>query len=150
MKSIKLFLILFIVPLILSDEDSFSIDPFIERLRIEGRLDIIIFIKQSFGKDVAIISCEELNPNNSSNCKRLVLDYIPDFGEVIFTRNLSFDPKKLSLVSIKAEIKETIKAFLNKKFPIEESSLKADNIVSKIKMGALFEIIKKIINKNKN
>ena len=45
MKSIKLFLILFIVPFILSDEDSFSIEPFIERLRNEGLLEIIILIK---------------------------------------------------------------------------------------------------------
>ena len=61
-----------------------------------------------------------------------------------------FDSKKLSPESIKSIIKEAIKKILKKKFPIEESSLIADNIVSKIKMHALFEIIKKIINKNKN
>ena len=150
MKSIKLFLILFIIPLILSDEDSFSIDPFIERLRNEGLLDIIILIKRSFGQDVAIISCEELNQNNSVNCKRLVLEYIPDYGDdEIISRGYLFESEKPSPESIKSKIKGTLKTILNKKFPIEESSLIADNIISKINMTVLFEIIKKIISKNK-
>ena len=157
MKSIKLFLILFIVPFILSDEDSFSINSFIERLRIEGLLDIIISIKQFFGQDIAIISCEELNPNNSGNCKKLVLEYIPDYPDYPdywddgkIRRAFLSVSEKLSPEIIKSKIKEQIKIILNKKFPIEESSLKADNIVSKIKIPALFEIIKKIISKNKN
>ena len=151
MKSIKLFLILFIVPLILSDEDGFSINPFIERLKNEGLFDIIVTIKQSFGQDLALISCEELNKNNCGNCKRLVLDYIPDYyDDEIITRDLLSDPKKLSPESIKSKIKEIIKKILNHKFPIEESSLIADNIVSKIKISVLFEIIKKIIGENKN
>ena len=142
MKSIKLFLILFIVPLILSEEDSFSINPFIKRLRDEGLLDIIISIKKIYGKDVAIIACEELNINNSGNCQRLVLDYIPDYE--IITRG------PLKPESIKSEIKETIKEILKKKFPFEESNLIADNIVSKITISDLFEIIKNILTKNKN
>ena len=145
MKSINLFLILFIIPLILSDEkilESFTINPFIEELKNEGLLDIIVSIKQYFGQDIAIISCEELNPNNSGNCKRLVLDYIPDY------RTLPPDFEELSPESIKSEIKEIIKKILNKKFTIEESSLITDNIVSKINMSVLFEIIKKIMSKN--
>ena len=47
-------------------------------------------------------------------------------------------------------MKETIKEILKEKFPIEESSLIADNIVSKISTSLLFEMIKNIINKNKN
>ena len=151
MKSIKLFLILFIVPLILSDEDSFSINPFIEGLKNEGLFDIIASIKLYFGQDVAIISCEELYPNNSGNCKRLVLEYIPDYGDdEIFSRVLPSDSEKLSPELIKSKIKETIKNYLNGRFTIEESSLITDNIVRKINMSILFEIIKKIINKNKN
>ena len=146
MKSIKLFLILFIVPLILSDEDSFTINPFIEELKNEGLFDIIASIKQYFGQDVAIISCEELYPNNSGNCKRLVLDYIPDYE--INRRTLLPGSEKLSPELIKSKIKETIKNILNKKFTIEESSLITDNIVSKINLSVLFEIIKKIISKN--
>ena len=143
MKSIKLFLILFIVPLILSDEDSFSINPFIERLKNEGLFDIIASIKQSFGQDVAIISCEELNPNNSGNCKRLVLDYIPDYvSDEIIRILLPSDSKKLSLEPIESKIKKIIKTILNKIFPIEESSLIADNIVSKINMPAFLEFLK--------
>ena len=150
MKSIKLFLILFIIPLILSDEDSFSINPFIERLRNGGLFDIIKSIKKSFGQDVAIISCEELNKNYSNNCKRLVLEYMPDYGEYeIITRGLLPDSMKLSPESIKSEIKEIIKTILNKKFDIEESSLIADNIINKIKISVFYEIIKKIISKNK-
>ena len=154
MKSIKLFLILFIVPLILSDEDCFSIDTFIKRLRNEGLFDIIASIKRSFGQDVAIISCEELNPNNCGHCKRLVLDYIPDYPDYwddeIIRRAFPSVSEKSSPEIIKSKIKEQIKIILNKKFTIEESSLKADNIVSKIKIPVLFEIIKKIISKNKN
>ena len=150
MKSIKLFLILFIIPLILSDEDSFSINPFIERLRNEVFFDIIKSIKKSFGQDVAIISCEELNKNYSNNCKRLVLEYMPDYGEYeIITRGLLPASMKLSPELIKSEIKEIIKTILNKKFDIEESSLIADNIINKIKISVFYEIIKKIISKNK-
>ena len=86
MKSIKLFLILFIVPLILSDEDSFSINPFIERLRNEGLLEIIKLIKFNYGQDIAIISCEELKKNICGNCRRLVLEYIPDYNHKENTR----------------------------------------------------------------
>ena len=132
MKSIKLFIILFIVPLILSDEDNFSIDPFIEELKNEGLFNIIASIKQYFGQDIAIISCEELYPNNSGNCKRLVLDYIPDYR-----RALPPDFEELSPESIKSEIKETIKNILNEKFTIEESSQIVHNIVSKINMSVL-------------
>ena len=139
MKSIKLFLILFIVPLILSEEDSYSINPFIERLRDEGLLDIIIAIKKIYGKDVAIIACEELNINNSGNCQRLVLEYIPDYE--IDTRG------HLIPESLKSEIKETIKEILKNKFSFEESNLIADNIVSKITIAELFEIIKNITTK---
>ena len=146
MKSINLFLILFIIPLILSDEDSFSINTFIEELKNEGLLDIIVSIKQYFGQDIATISCEELNPNNSGNCKRLVLDYIPDYE--INRRVLPTDFEELSPELIKSEIKETIKNILNEKFTIEESSLITDNIFSKINMSVLFEIIKKIMSKN--
>ena len=142
MKSIKLFLILFIVPLILSDEDSFSINPFIEYLKNEGLFDIIISIKQTFGQDIAIISCEELNPNNCGNCKRLVLEYIPDYDKII--RRYS---NKLRRESIKSIIKETIKEILKTKFTKEESSQIADNIVSKIN---ILEFIKKISIKIKN
>mgnify|MGYP006873229148 CR=1 FL=1 len=77
MKSISLFLILFIVPIAISNLDKFSIDPFINNLKNEGLYDLISSIKDNYGEDVAIISCEELNKNHSGNCRTLVKDYIP-------------------------------------------------------------------------
>ena len=146
MNSIKLFLILFIVPFILSDEDSFSINPFIERLKNEGLLGIIELIKFDYGQDVAIISCEELKKNISGNCKRLVLEYIPNYDNKAITRGLPSTFMKLSLRNIKSWIKNKIMHYLEGKFSFNESNALADNILNKINRT----ISKKIIKKYKN
>ena len=62
MKSITLFLILFITPFsTMINLDDYSINTFIDRLKKEGLFDLIFQIKKAYGQDVAIISCEELN-----------------------------------------------------------------------------------------
>ena len=94
MNSITLFLILFIVPLTISDNDSFSIYSFIGRLKREGLFNIIDSIKKAYGQDVAIISCEELNKNSCGNCKKLVLEYIPNYNTKSTTKVFRI-PKKL-------------------------------------------------------
>ena len=144
MKSIKLFLILFIVPLILSDEDSFSIDPFKERLEKEGLLKIIESIKDTYGQDVAIISCEELKRNVCGNCKRLVLEYMPVNKMRAFTRGLPPTIMKISVKEIKSKIKERITSFLKEKFSLEESNSISDNIMKKINLIIIFKIFNKI------
>jgi len=60
--------------------DDFSIDIFKERMKSEGLFDLIKSIKEAYGQDVAIISCEELNKNNCGNCKKLVTNYMPDIN----------------------------------------------------------------------
>ena len=145
MKSFKLFLILFIVPLILSNDDSFSINPFIEELRKEGLLKIIELIKISYGPDIAIISCEELKKNNCGNCKRLVLEYIPVYNYKAFTRSLSPIYMKQSEDEIKLKMKEKIKVILEENLSFEESNLISDNILNKINITIIDKILKKDI-----
>ena len=79
MKLISLFLLLFLLISINSESslDAYSIDLFINDLQNNGLLEIIQSIKEVYGQDVAIISCEELNPNRNGNCKKLVIDYLP-------------------------------------------------------------------------
>ena len=76
--------ILFLIPfLILSikteiDLDSYSIQIFKDYIKDKGFFEIIESIKMVYGQDIAIISCEELNKNNEGNCKRLVIEYMPE------------------------------------------------------------------------
>ena len=42
----------------------------------EGLFEVIESIKEKYGQDVAIISCEELNGSLKGNCKRLVVEYM--------------------------------------------------------------------------
>ncbi len=71
MKSITLFLIILITPSItMSKFDDYSINTFKDRMQKEGLFDIILSIKEAYGQNVAIISCEELNENNCGNSKK--------------------------------------------------------------------------------
>ena len=80
MKSIAFSLILFIAILTVSKSnlEEYSINTFIFKLKSEKFFDIILSIKKLYGKDVAIISCEELNKSNCGNCKKLVTEYMAD------------------------------------------------------------------------
>ena len=89
MKSIILVLIISITTLTISEIsfENYSIDSFIYSLKNEGIFEIIKSIKEIYGQDVAILSCEELNKDHSGNCKKVVKEYMPDFGEdEIYTR----------------------------------------------------------------
>ena len=83
MRLITLFLIFFLVILIKTDSilDQFSIEGFKEYVKDNGLFEIIFSIKMLYGQDVAIISCEELNENYKGNCKRLVIEYMPESSE---------------------------------------------------------------------
>ena len=136
MKSFTLFLIILITPFTtMVNTDDYSIDTFKERMQKEGLFDIILSIKYAYGLDVAIISCEELNKNNCGNCKKLVVDYMPNgngnpdkgyrFGFMKLTKT-----KRIKLIIL--GMKEKIKKFLEIKFTPEESEILANIIVKRI------------------
>ena len=80
MKLITIFLILFIIESSISKIDigDYSIDIFKNEIKNEGLFDTILSIKMLYGKDLSIISCEELKKNHGGNCKKLVTDYMPN------------------------------------------------------------------------
>ena len=80
MGLITKFLIFFLIISIKTESelDSYSIEVFKEYVKNNGLFEIILSIKMIYGQDVAIISCEELNEKCKGNCKRLVLEYMPE------------------------------------------------------------------------
>ena len=98
MKSITLFLILFIAPLALSTLDDYSIDSFKNKVQSEGLFGLISSIKNNYGEDVAIISCEEFYKSHSGNCETLVKEYMS--GGIMPNINLpDIDVKKQNMIA---------------------------------------------------
>ena len=118
MKSLILFLILFIIKSSVSESniDNYSIDLFIKTLKDEQLFEIIQSIKYFYGQDVAIISCEELNKNHCGNCKRVVIEYMPDYTK-----------------TLKSQSEITILKILMKKFPKEKANLIRKKIIKEAK-----------------
>ena len=151
MKSIILFLILFITLLTISKSimDDFSIEPFKDKMQKEGLFDIILSIKEFYGQDIAIISCEELNKNNSGNCRKLVIDYMPQLIPLIPAQNTENQQNSQSLSSIsimkpssksqpksdenkKLKLKNILIELLEEKLTLEQSELISDNILKEV------------------
>ncbi len=147
MKSIILFLILFITLLTISKSimDDFSIEPFKDKMQEEGLFDIILSIKEFYGQDIAIISCEELNKNNCGNCRKLVIDYMPQ----LIPQNTENQQNSQSLSSIsimkpssksqpksdenkKLKLKNILIELLEEKLTLEQSELISDNILKEV------------------
>ena len=80
MKLNALFLVLLLIISIKSNDflDSYSIEPFIKSMKDNGLFQIIQSINYAYGKDVTIISCEELNKNYNGNYRKLVIDYMEE------------------------------------------------------------------------
>ena len=79
MKLIAIFLILFLIKSSISISlEDYSIDRFIERLKTNGLFETILLVKEFYGTDLSIISCEELNKNGYGNCKKLITEYMPN------------------------------------------------------------------------
>ncbi len=121
MNSFTLFLILLTTPFTtMVNIDDYTIDPFKERMKKEGLLDIIQSIKYIFGQDVAIISCEELSKNYSANCKRLVTEYMGP--------NIDIDKREIEIPD-----KGTLTKILLENYTPEESNLLSDRIIESVK-----------------
>ena len=140
MKSISLFLTLFITILTVSNSifDDFSINRFITYLKNKGLFNIIQSIKVSYGDDVAIISCEELNKNNCGNCRRVVKENmntilgVQNEGKQKYenTKNFKYmKPNSDSKNDRDKKQKKSLKEILKEKFPPDE----VNKIYNKIK-----------------
>ncbi len=70
MKLITRFLILFLIKSSISiNLDDYSINKFKERLKENGFFEAFLLIKEVYGQDLSIITCEEINKNGYGNCK---------------------------------------------------------------------------------
>ena len=149
MNSFTLFLIVLIIPFTtMINIDDYSINEFKDGMQRDGLFDIILSIKNAYGQDVAIISCEELNKKNKVNCKRLVTEYmdlseiptspeppIPkanpielnttDEGSIPLPKEYSNFDKNLKM--------PTLESILSKKFNSEESKLISNKIKKRLK-----------------
>ncbi len=154
MKSIAFSLILFIAILTVSKSnlEEYSINTFIFKLKSEKLFDIILSIKKFYGKDVAIISCEELNKSNCGNCKKLVTEYMADknliekeFGKEIeikiekienkidkITENDSGKEKENKNKIGNEQKKKSIREILSKDVPQEISKLISEKIIQRV------------------
>ena len=90
-------------------------------MKREGLFDIIQSIKEVYGQDVAIISCEELNENHCGFCQKVVTNYMPKFDDL------------LKAQEEKPKIVIRIKKFLKKKFSLEEAKKKKKKIKQRVK-----------------
>ena len=169
MKSITLFLILHIASFTtMINLDDYSIDKFKNSMQSEGLFDLILSIKDAYGQDVAIISCEELNKNNCGNCKNLVINYMPDrktnsttfprlnptsfprTNQTLFPRsddkniNLKYFMMKLSRKIVinlrKLQMKNEIMNILKQNLTTEKSELLANNIVQKVDISKFLSL----------
>ena len=131
--------------------DDYSIISFKDRMKNEGLFDLIQSIKDFYGQDVAIISCEELNKNHCGNCQKLVTDYMLDgnsdrdslrasgrisrrkpsekHGGKSSSRNFMKQTKEKVIEYNKLNMKDNIKDILKEKLTPEKSELFANNIV---------------------
>ena len=155
MRLITLFLIFFLVILIKTDSilDQFSIEGFKEYVKDNGLLEIIFSIKMLYGQDVAIISCEELNENYKGNCKRLVIEYMPESSEPLKpsissgsedsadgsgsydsdgSDSYDSDPSNSPQEEPKLIKMPYMKYILSKKFDLREAELIYDKIIKKV------------------
>ena len=79
MKLTTIFLILFLIKSSISISlEDYSIDRFKERLKENGLFETILLVKEYYGTDLSIISCEELNKSGYGNCKKLITEYMPN------------------------------------------------------------------------
>ena len=95
MKLNILFLILFLIFSIKTGSilDQYSIEIFKEYVKSNGLFDIIKSIKNTFGQDLAIISCEELIEKNKGNCTKLVTEYVKNTDTSNYSTTIDYKPQ---------------------------------------------------------
>jgi len=127
MKSLSLFLILFIIISSISNTEleNYSVNVFIDFLKNEGTFEIILSIKKECGQDIAILSCEEINENHCGNCRKVVIYYMPEFPPQ------GADPSGETHHSLSKDLKDDLYNALKKKFPQSIADSKYDKIISK-------------------
>ena len=130
MKSLTLFLILFIIKSSLSQTylNNYSINLFLDRMRRDGSFEIIQSIKAEFGDDVAIISCEEIENNHCGNCKKAVKNYMPPPPQI---------PGHGPISGASIDNKVTLQKILSKKFDKIKTKSLYDKIIKKCKINKI-------------
>ena len=123
MKSITIFLILFIIKSSISERgiEDISTNLFINRLKNEGLFDTIFLIKNLFGQDFSILVCEQLNKNGYGNCKKVVKEYMPTFKTRSENSSHSFDSQKTTI----------LEKILSQKFTKKQAKMYADRIIKR-------------------
>jgi len=126
MKSITLFLILFVIKssVLQTNQNKYTFNTFIDKLKKEGTFEIILSIKMQIGEDVAIITCQELNKGYEAYCKKIVQYYMPNFSAK--SKMNSSGVHELS-----KDKKVDIQRILNKKFSKTRAKSINDNIIKK-------------------
>ena len=144
MKLNILFLILLLILPIKTESilDHYSIDNFKEYLKSNGFFEIIKSIKKTYGQDIAIISCEELNKNNKGNCKKLVTEYMKNDDKPINSPNKIPEPPVQNLICTKglylspyikkSNSNSAIKEILRKKFNKNQTNLIYNKIIKRV------------------
>ena len=163
MKLIAIFLILFLIKSSISISlEDYSIDRFKERLKENGLFETILLVKEFYGTDLSIISCEELNKNGYGNCKKLITEYMPN-KFIDQAKKINISPRramkneeknkkeveekrknenkdKLKNIKVKEEEKDLkpkyewdkLLIILSTKFPPEEAKLYAEKIIKRV------------------
>ncbi len=139
MKLNILFLLLLLILSIKTESklDSFSIDTFIDYLKSNRLFEIIESIKKTYGQDIAIISCEEINEKNKGNCKKLVTEYmiggkIPTHSRITVPNLICTQGLILSSYIKKSYYLYVIKRILRKKFNESQTNLIYKKIIKRV------------------
>ena len=115
LNTVFLFLLLILSIKTESKLDQYSIEPFKEYIKSNGLFDIIKIIKNTYGQDVAIISCEELNEKNKGNCKKLVTEHMEN-ADVPTSGQISNPKPALKKINCTKELISFILKFIEKFF----------------------------------
>ncbi len=97
----------------------------------------LLLIKEFYGSDISIISCEELSKNGYGNCEKLIMEYMPNYAQIrIIPYNGIINSSKIE-INNKTKILEPnhnwkmLVKILSTKYPLKEAKLKAKKIIKR-------------------
>ena len=144
MKLNTVFLILLLILSIKTESklDQYSINTFMDYLKKNDLFEIIQSIKNTYGQDIAIIACEELNEKNKGNCKKLVTEYMEN-ADVPTPGQISNPKPALKKINCTIELNlspymkhsnpnSALKEILRRKFNEIQTNLIYEKIIQKI------------------